>query len=222
MIKVDLHVHTAYSKDSLTTLSDLLRWVRRRQLGAVAITDHNTIEGALALRQMSSVSIIVGEEIRTTQGEIIGLFLREEVEPDLPPAETVRCIREQGGVVYIPHPLDRLRSSCLDFGALMEIIDQVDAIEVLNARVTFALDNRRAGEIARSCHLLRGAGSDAHQGFEIGRAYVEMPAFQDARSFLRSLSQGHVRGYISSPLVHVASAYARLAKELSAFAPFGK
>jgi len=216
--KVDLHVHTAYSDDSLTTCFDVLRWARRRGLDALAVTDHNTIAGALALHKLSTLPIIVGEEIRTTQGEIIGLFLVEEVPPDLSPAETVRLIHQQGGLVYVPHPLDRVRRSVLDIGALMEIIKEkeVDLIEVLNARVTFPLDNRNAEDLARSYGLLRGAGSDAHQGFEIGKAYVEMPSFADAQSFLKSLSQGHVHGRMSSPLVHVVSTYAKLAKGLMA------
>lgn len=214
MLKVDLHVHTAYSDDCLTTCFDALRWARRRGLDALAVTDHNTIAGALVLRKLSTLPIIVGEEIRTTQGEIIGLFLVEEVPPDLSPAETVRLIHQQGGLVYVPHPLDRVRRSVLGIRALMEIIEEVDLIEALNARVTFPLDNRNAEDLARSYGLLRGAGSDAHQGFEIGKAYVEMPSFADAQSFLKSLSQGRVHGRMSSPLVHVVSTYAKLAKGL--------
>ena len=216
MPKVDLHVHTAYSDDCLTTCSDVLRWARRRGLDAVAITDHNTIAGAVALAKLSPLPIIVGEEIRTSCGEIIGLFLKEEVPANLSPRETVHRIHQQGGLVYVPHPFDRMRRSVLDIGALMEIIVDVDLIEVFNARVTFPLDNRNAEDLARRYGLLGGAGSDAHQGFEIGRAYVELPAFSDARSFLASLKQARVRGRVSSPFVHVGSTYARLAKSLLA------
>lgn len=216
MLKVDLHVHTRYSDDCLTTCADILRWANRRGLDALAITDHNTIAGALALRRQSPLSIIVGEEIRTSCGEIIGLFLEEEVPANLSPKETVYLIHQQGGLVYVPHPLDRVRRSALDIGALMEIIREVDLIEVFNARVTFSLDNRHAEDLAHRYHLLRGAGSDAHQGFEIGQAYVEMPPFNDAQSFVASLRQGRVRGRVSSPLVHVGSAYAKLAKGLIA------
>lgn len=216
-MKVDLHVHTRYSGDSLTTLRDVLRWAERRSMDAVAITDHDTIEGARLLARMSALPIIVGEEILTSQGEIIGLFLKETIPPGLSPAETVRHIREQGGVVYIPHPMERVRRSALDLEALIGIIADVDVIEVLNARVTFTLDNRQAGALARAYDLLQGAGSDAHQALEIGRAYVEIPSFDDAASFLRSLSRGRVQGHLSSPLVHVGSTYARVAKELMPF-----
>ena len=212
MIRIDLHVHTACSRDSLTPPGDAITWARRRGLDAIAITDHNVITAGLALRDSESVQVIVGEEIRTTRGEIIGLFLDQAIAPGLTPEETIHRIRAQGGLVYIPHPLDRVRASRLDYGALLSVIDEVDIIEVLNARVTLAVDNRQAQELADAYHLLPGAGSDAHQGFEIGRTWVEMPPFADAPSFLAALASGRVRGVISSPLVHVGSTCARLAK----------
>jgi predicted metal-dependent phosphoesterase TrpH len=186
-------------------------------MGALAITDHNSIAGALTMRDISPLPIIVGEEIRTRNGEIIGLFLTEQVPPYLTPRETVRRIHEQGGLVYIPHPLDRTRQgSALGFGALMEIVEHVDILEVLNARVHFALDNARAVKLAECYGLGQGAGSDAHQGSEVGHAYVEMPAFTEAASFMRSLAEGCISGRASSLLVHVGSTCARLAKSLMA------
>ena len=221
-MKVDLHVHTRYSIDSLATLPDVLRWAERRGMGALAITDHDTIEGARALRQISPIPIIVGEEISTSRGEIIGLFLQEAVPPGLSPESTIGLVHQQGGLVYLPHPIDRARRNRLEFDSLLDVIEQADLIEVLNARVTFSLDNRLAEALARAYGLPHGAGSDAHQGFEIGRAYVEMPLFHDASSFKRSLSRSDVRGHISSPLVHVGSTYAKVAKGIMAFAPFAK
>jgi len=222
LIKVDLHVHTESSADCLTPYGEVIRWAQRRQLDALAITDHNTIEGALVVSAMSPLRIIVGEEVRTTRGEIIGLFLREEIPALLSPAETVRVIRRQGGLVYIPHPMDRVGRCALQLGALKEIIKEVHIIETLNARVIFPLDNRRAQRLARSYGLPGGAGSDAHQGFEIGRAYLEMPSFTDAYSFLESVRQGKVRGRLSSPLVHVGSTYAKFAKGLMALTASAK
>jgi len=215
-MRVDLHVHTHHSRDSLTLEADVIRWVQRRGLDALAITDHNTIAGARALAEMAPFPVIIGEEIMTTEGEIIGLFLSEEVEPLLTPQETVDVIHRQGGVVYVPHPVDRVRDSRLSYVALMAIIDRVDVIEVLNARVTFASDNELAGEIAEAHGLLAGAGSDAHQGFEIGHACVELLPFDTASEFLESLAEGEIRGRISSPLVHVGSTYAKMAKGLRA------
>jgi hypothetical protein len=213
-VRVDLHVHTQYSADSLTTLPDIVRWARKRHMGALAITDHNTIAGALALAEASPIPIIVGEEIATRQGEIIGLFLQQEIAPDLDARETIREIRRQGGLVYVPHPIDRVRKSAMGLDALLEIIDEIDILEVMNARVTFGIDNEHAGTLARTRGILQGAGSDAHQGFEIGGAYVEMPAFDGPRSFMTSLACGQVHGRISSPLVHVGSTCARMAKGL--------
>ncbi len=212
LIKVDLHVHTVYSDDCLTPPNDVLRWAKRRHLNALAVTDHNTIDGARELAAMSPLLVIIGEEIRTARGEIIGLFLQQAIPPGLSPLETVRYIHQQGGLVYVPHPADRLRRSTLEPDALAEIIQEVDLIEVLNARVTWGVDNQRAEELAREHRLLRGAGSDAHQGIEIGRAYLEMPAFADAQGFLKALTRAQVCGRVSSPLVHMSSAYAKLAK----------
>ncbi|MHB0856851.1 MAG: PHP domain-containing protein [Anaerolineae bacterium] len=214
MILVDLHVHSRYSADSLTPLSHIADWARRRGLGAIALTDHNTIAGALALAESAQLQVIIGEEIMTRQGEISGLFLQEQIPSDLEPLETVRLIHDQGGVVYVPHPYDGVRKSSLTERALLDILDEVDIVEVLNARVTHAGDNRNAEALANRHGLLCGAGSDAHQGFEIGRAHVCMPAFSDAGSFMASLALGTVRGRMSSPLVHVGSTYARLAKGL--------
>ena len=221
-MKVDLHVHTRFSNDSLTILQDVIHWAQRRSMGALAITDHNTIEGALLLSEMSPIPIIVGEEILTRDGEVSGLFLQEAIPPHLDTQQTIDLIHEQGGLAYVPHPLDRVRSSVLAFDTLIEIVDSVDFIEVLNARVSFPLDNRLAEALAEAHHLLRSAGSDAHQGVEIGHAYVEMPPFNDATSFLASLSQGVIHGKISSPLVHMGSTYAKMAKEIMASAPLGK
>lgn len=213
-MRVDLHVHTRCSEDSLATPTEVLRWARRRAVDCVAITDHDTIEGALELHRLAPWHIIVGEEIRTTQGEIIGLFLVERIPPGLSPSETVRRVHAQHGLVYVPHPVDRVRHSVLALAALAEIVSDVDLIEVLNARVTFPLDLERAEDLARLHGLPRGAGSDAHQASEIGAAYLEMAPFSGPDEFVRNLHSARIGGRPSSPLVHVSSTYARLAKGL--------
>ena len=119
----------------------------------------------------------------------------------------------------MPHPMDRVRNSAIDLGALIEIIDEVDIIEVLNARVTFAADNDRARILARAYDRGMGAGSDAHQGYEIGRAYVTVDELAASEALLRGLCWRNVHGRISSPLVHVGSTCAKLAKGIQAFAP---
>ncbi len=213
-IKIDLHVHTCYSPDSLTSLDDLTAAVETAGLDGLAVLDHNCISGAQALREMAPFLVIVGEEVSTTAGEVAGLFLSECVPPGLSPAEAVERIHEQGGLVYVPHPFDRYRSSALGGHALTSILDQVDAIEVLNARVLFPTDNDRALAFARDLGIPGGAGSDAHSTQEIGRAFVEMERFEDAAGFLRGLEQACIRGHESSPHVHLLSTWAKFRRRI--------
>jgi len=211
-MKVDFHVHTCYSGDSLTSLEAVIGACRKRGLDKVAITDHNTIAGALALREMASDLVIVGEEIKTEVGEIIAYFLKEEVPKGLPVQEAIARVREQGGLVGVPHPLDRLRREAMGLTHLLTVIEQVDLLEAFNARTTFPSDNRRTLDLARERGLLVTAGSDAHTAWEIGHAYVEMPAFNDKDEFLRSLAQGQIVGRLTTPLIHLASTWAKLIK----------
>jgi predicted metal-dependent phosphoesterase TrpH len=212
--KVDFHVHTCYSRDSFTSLEAVIEACRKRGLGKVAITDHNAIAGALALSEMAPDLVIVGEEIKTDVGEIIAYFLEEEVPKGLPIREAIARVREQGGLVGVSHPLDRLRREAMGLTHLLTIIEQVDMLEVFNARTTFPSDNRRVLDLAHEWGLLATAGSDAHIAWEIGHAYVEMPAFNDKDGFLRSLAQGQIVGRLTTPLIHLASTWAKLVKRL--------
>jgi predicted metal-dependent phosphoesterase TrpH len=211
-IQVDLHVHTCYSADALTSVEEVIATVLRRTLGGIAVTDHNSIAGALELQRVAPFPVIVGEEVMTSEGEIVGLFLQESVQPGLTPEQTIARIREQGGIVYVPHPFDAYRDSTLCEKALMDVIDDVDALEVLNARVTLPAHNERARSLAQTRHLLSCGGSDAHTPFEIGQAYVEMLPFADKDAFQRSLATGRVGGGLSLPHVHLFSTWAKLQK----------
>jgi predicted metal-dependent phosphoesterase TrpH len=213
-IKVDLHVHTCYSPDTLTPLEEVIAACQQHGLGAVAITDHNAVDGALEMQRLAPFPVIVGEEVLTSEGEIIGLFLHELIPARLTPAETVARIHAQDGLVYVPHPFDRERKSSLRESALLEILDQVDALEVLNARVLQTARNERAWRLAEAHHLPAGAGSDAHTPFEVGQAYVEMEPFADKAEFLRNLARGHVCGQVSSPLVHLFTQWAKIQKRM--------
>ena len=210
-IRVDLHIHTRYSVDSLMTLEEVVEAALAQGLGAVAVTDHDAIEGALALSRTAPFPVIVGEEVDVGDGEIIGLFLRELIPPGLGPAETIARIRDQGGLVYIPHPFDRHRYP-LPEPALLTVLQQVDAIEVLNARVTVPAFNERAARFAREHGIPGGAGSDAHTPGEIGRVYVEMEPFADRDSFLASLARGRIGGRESGRYVHLFSTWAKIRK----------
>jgi len=207
--KVDLHIHTCFSKDCLTELSPLIAACQRRGLDKIAITDHNTITGALAARELAPDLIIVGEEIMTTEGELIAYFVREEVPKGLPPQEVITRLREQGAVIGIPHPFERWRPSALTRRALQEIGEEVDTLEVFNARCLSPGDNRRAMEWATRHGKLATAGSDAHTLWELGRGYVELPPFDGPEEFLRSLAQATVGGTPSGPAVHLVTALAR-------------
>lgn len=210
-VRVDLHTHTHFSPDSNARIDDIIAAVRRRNLTAIAVTDHNRIEGALRLRDLAPFDVIVGEEIKTTEGEIIGLFLEQLVPARLSPEETIVRIREQGGVVYVPHPFDRVRrASALRRKALVRLKDQIDALEVINSRVTLPWDNWQAERFCRKHGLLRGAGSDAHLPREIGQAWVELAPFADAQGFLAGLREGRAVGRLSTPLVHLATRWLKI------------
>lgn len=197
-VRVDLHMHTMWSGDATTTPDELREAVAESGIDVLCITDHGTINGAVELASSLGCRVIVGEEVRTAAGEIIGLFLRERLPFGLKPDEAVTAIRDQGGVVYVPHPFDPVRH-CMAEAALESLAasGSLDAVEVFNAKVSLAHLNRRAAEFAATHGLPGGAGSDAHVASAIGAAYVEMPDFDDASpaSFLQSLRAGRVVGH---------------------------
>lgn len=213
-MKVDMHVHTCYSKDATLSLETIVESCRRRGLDGVAITDHNTIAGALALKEMASFLVIMGEEINTTKGEILGFFLKEEIPGGLTPEEAMAHIREQGGLVGVPHPLDRVRRSAMGQVALLDILDELDFLEGFNSRVTFPSDNRKAQALAKAQGLPITAGSDAHTAYEIGRAYVEMPNFNGREGFLEALREAQIFGHLTPPWIHIATTWNRLRAKL--------
>lgn len=214
-MKADLHVHTCYSPDSLTPPEEVIEVARRRGLDRVAITDHDRLEGALKLREMAPELVIVGEEIRTTRGELLGFFLEEEIPGGLSPEEAIARVRDQEGVVGIPHPFDQVRREAMVRETLTRIQGRLDCVEVFNARCPLAVDNRRAAAWAAKMDLPGTAGSDAHNAMSIGRAWVEMPPFTGREDFLEKLAQGRVQGRLSPLWVHLFSTWAKIRKFLS-------
>lgn len=213
--KVDLHSHTIYSKDCLTRTAALIDHARQVGLTKIAVTEHNRLDGALRAKELAPDLVIVGEEIKTTHGEIIAYFLTEEVPRGLSPQETIDRLRAQGAVISIPHPLDSLRSSAMGLENVLQIIEQVDALEVLNARCVKEKDNEAAAELAKKYGKLATAGSDAHILFEVGHCYLEMPAFEDnAQSFLQALQSAQPAGQISPFWPHLMSTYAKIRKRI--------
>lgn len=193
----------------------MIRWATLHGIDTLAITDHNTIAGALAVRDLAPFQVIVGEEIATPEGELIGLFLEETIPPQPTLEAAISAIRAQGGLVSAPHPCDRARGSAMGAAALARIASQVDIIEALNARVTWRVDNAQAQALANQYSIPCVAGSDAHHGAEIGRAYTEMPPFDDAATMLNSIAQATLHGRESLPLVHASSTYARVIKQMT-------
>ncbi|HOG45889.1 MAG TPA: PHP domain-containing protein [Anaerolineae bacterium] len=214
-MRVDLHTHTHHSPDSLMAPPAIIAAALRHGLDAVAVTDHNSIEGALQVRAAAPFPVIVGEEVKTTEGEIIGLFLQRPIPPRLSPEETIAAIHEQGGLAYVPHPLDRWRGEAMGRRVLERIIAQVDAIEVFNARTLAARDNALARQIAEAHGLPMGAGSDAHTTYEIGRAYVEIDGFDDAASFLAALRHGRTAGVLTTPFIHGMTTLVKLCRPVA-------
>ncbi len=195
-VRVDMHSHTMWSGDSTTTPDEIAEAVSETGIDVLCITDHNAIAGAERLVGELDCRVVVGEELRTHAGEIIGLFLTERVPVGVPPAEAARLIRDQGGVVYVPHPFDPMRRNLAE-PALRALAAEglVDAIEVINAKTSLSSLNRRSADFAAEQGLLAGAGSDAHVPLAIGAAYVEMPDFDDAADFLAKLPQARIVGH---------------------------
>ena len=195
-LRVDLHSHTMWSGDSTTTPDELSAAIVAAGLDVLCITDHNTIAGAAELVEVLPCRVVVGEELRTPAGEIIGLFLTERLPVGLTHLDAARAIRDQGGVVYVPHPFDPMRRNLTEL-ALHELaeVGLLDAVEVFNAKTSLASLQRRAADFAEEFDLAAGAGSDAHVPDALGSAYVEMSDFADPSGFLAELRTARVVGH---------------------------
>ena len=197
-VRVDMHSHTMFSGDSTTTFDEIAESVVEAGIDVLCITDHNAIDGAKRLGDALKdvCRIIVGEEVRTHTGEIIGLFLTEKISYGASAGETARQIREQGGIVYVPHPFDPMRKNLTET-SLVDIVDAglVDAIEAFNAKTSLQSLNTRASQFGRDHNLVLGAGSDAHVPHALGAAYMQMPDFDGPTDFLAKLREGVVVGH---------------------------
>jgi hypothetical protein len=193
LIDVDLHMHTDHSYDCATPVEVLLAEARARDLGAIAVTDHNEISGAHEARAKAhAIKVIVGEEVKTAEeGEVIGLFIEEKIPRGLTLAETIAEIKRQGGLVYVPHPFDRLHS-VPDYEHLLPVLDDVDAIEVFNPRVAISEFNEEALRFAAKYRIPAGAGSDAHVPQGLGSVRVRMRDFDGPEEFLESLRDADI------------------------------
>ena len=192
-IHVDLHMHTDHSPDCATPVQTLLDAAQRVDLGAIAVTDHNEISGALAARERADgIKVIVAEEVKTAdQGEVIGLFIEEKIPRGMTLQETIAEIRRQGGLVYVPHPFDRMHS-VPDYEHLLDVVEDIDAIEVFNPRVAFSAFNEEAARFAAKYRIAAGAGSDSHVAQGLGSVKIRMRDFDGPEEFLESLREADI------------------------------
>ncbi len=214
MLRTEFHCHTCYSSDSLTSLEELLQTAQAKDIDRVIITDHNTIAGALKAREMDPQRVIVGEEIKTTQGELLASFVQEEIPRGLTPAQTIDLLRQQGAFISVSHPFDTTRPGHWEPTALLEIAPLVDAIEVFNARCMWPGFNRRAAAFARAHGLPGTVGSDAHVAFELGTASLLLPDFHDAASLKQVIAQAVPHTAYSGPWVRFFSRFAAIKRKL--------
>ena len=215
MLKADFHVHTEYSMDCNMSLEDIIKRCLETGINCIAITDHGTAEGALKMQGLAPFPVIVGEEILTPHGEIMGMFLKESIPTGISIEQAISHIRAQDALVCLPHPFDTLRGLRLDSQRLDELAGQIDAIEVFNARSPLTRSSTKARDFARKYDIPETAGSDSHSLSEIGTTYVEIPEFNGRDDFLQTLRKGRIHSRKSSPLVHFNSTWARLKKGLN-------
>jgi hypothetical protein len=194
-IVADLHMHTSWSFDCTVDPAELVDHAEAEGLGAIAVTDHNAFGGALEAADLArgrELVVIRGEEVKTEdQGEVIGLFLEREIPRGLPFEDTIAAIREQGGLVYVPHPFDRMHT-IPEPKTLHRHLADIDVFEVYNARLLFDAQNEEALRFARKYDLTMGAGSDAHVLQGVGTGAVRMRAFGDPEEFLISLRSAEI------------------------------
>ena len=192
-VHVDLHMHTDHSPDCATPVDTLLETAKKVGLGAIAITDHNEVSGALEARERANgIKVIVAEEVKTAdQGEVIGLFIEEKIPRGMTLQETIAEIRRQGGLVYVPHPFDRMHS-VPDYENLLAVVEDVDAMEVFNPRVAFSAFNEEAARFAAKYRIVAGAGSDSHVAQGLGSVKIKMRDFDGPEEFLESLRDADI------------------------------
>lgn len=213
--RVDLHNHTRWSKDCLVRFETILNLCAKRRIDRIAITDHNTAEGALQMHAMAPQLVIPGEEIMTTQGELLAYYVTETVPAGLSPEETIARLRDQGAVISVSHPFDRLRKGAWREENLLRIVGHVDAIEVFNARCLFPEDNEKAQAFAAKHGKLGTAGSDSHTRVEYGTGLALLPPFENtAAGMLQALQAARYDERLSEWWVHTGSMAAKWQRKL--------
>ena len=214
VIRIDLHLHSWGSWDCLSDPERILSRAERVGIHRIAITDHNRLAVSIEMHRKYPDRVIPGEEVRTREGiDLIGLYIRREIPGRTPAREVIRSVREDGGLVYLPHPFARGKGGGGRYAR--ELAPMVDIVEVFNARLHPGRLNAPAEELAREKGRLRGAGSDAHTLGELGRAFVELPAHaNEPGALLESLERGKIEGRTAPQWVHLASTWAKIRRAL--------
>ncbi|HQP08106.1 MAG TPA: PHP-associated domain-containing protein [Anaerolineaceae bacterium] len=213
MITLEFHCHTMYSKDSLMHPAQLIRIARARGIDRIVVTDHNTIRGALAARQLAPEMIIIGEEIQTTEGELLAAFVNREVPAGLEPVAAIKMLKDQNAFISVSHPFDAMRSGWKP-ETLAALLDSLDAIEVFNSRTMRPLHNEAAKLFAQDHALLAIAGSDSHAAIEVGKAVMQLPDFTTSDELRAAVRQASIQGRLSPHWVHFISTYAKNYKKV--------
>lgn len=211
-LTLEFHCHTDASKDSLTRPADLIKTARKKGIDRLVITDHNSTRGAVAAHRIDPQLIIMGEEIMTTKGEILAAYVTEEIPAGLSPQETIKILKAQGAFISVSHPFDRLRKGGWLEEDLLEIIHDVDAIEIFNARCMNPLFNVQAQAFAEKHNLAGTVGSDAHAAFEVGTAVMVLEQFEGADGMRNAIRQARYKTRLSPWWVHLFSRYASMRK----------
>lgn len=213
----DFHVHTRFSRDSILSEDKFIRFALERGLSHVAVTNHNNVEGAIAVRDRAAalglderLTVILGEEVSTSDGEVVGLFLERTIPRGLTAEQTADEIHAQGGLVSIPHPFDPFRASHIRRLPLEELAaaGKIDMLEVFNSRVTFSRHNERAAEFAARHGIAGIACSDSHSAFEVAMSFNALPAFATADELREGLAENEWHGSRSTVLIHLTTRYA--------------
>lgn len=215
LIRADLHMHTYFSKDSGASPKSIVDRCVKMGINCIAITDHDNIEGAIEVKDMAPFDVIIGEEVSSLSGDIIGLFLNDLIPGNLTPLETAQAIKSQGGLVMVPHPFDRIRPSAITMEAFNEILPYIDIIETFNARNIFGKDDDKAIEMAKEHHIIFAVSSDAHTAAELGRTYNSMERFDGTPAgFKVSLANAELITKRANFFLRFAPSYARLRGKL--------
>ena len=213
----DFHIHTRYSRDSILSEEKFIRRAVERGLTHVAITNHNNVEGAIAVRDhvakmglSGELTVILGEEVSSSDGEIVGIFLTRTIPRGLTADETADAIHAQGGLVSIPHPYDPFRGSHIREEPLIRLAEagKIDMVEVFNSRVTFQRHNEKAADFARRHRIPGIAASDSHSSFEVAMSFNALPDFDSSAELREALPENEWHGTRSTVLIHLTTRYA--------------